>query len=253
MAELCPVVFLPGILMPAMARYAPLRAALGSDRPAVAKELEIYGAAAPAPDYSIEAEVAGLDHFAAERGFDALHLYGHSAGASIALAYTARHPGRVLSLSVDEPASDFSADDRAAMAHDLPADLDELPAAERMARFASSLVRPGVELPGPPPLGGDPESAKRPAALGPFSRALARYDLDLVALGQFDQPVYYSYGSLSNERWEAMGERFRQVFPNCTVERFEGLHHLNTSHVAEPDRVASSLHRIWQTGESTRR
>jgi hypothetical protein len=31
------------------------------------------------------------------------------------------------------------------------------------------------------------------------------------------------------------------LFPDCTVERYEGCHHLNTSHQAEPERVAAAL------------
>jgi hypothetical protein len=30
-----------------------------------------------------------------------------------------------------------------------------------------------------------------------------------------------------------------------TVELYEGLSHLNTSHAAEPERVAAALRRLW--------
>jgi len=60
-----------------------------------------------------------------------------------------------------------------------------------------------------------------------------------------DRPVYYSYNSLSNETWERKAERLRELFPNITVERYEGLSHLNTSHAAEPERVAAALRRLW--------
>lgn len=242
-------IFLPGILMPAFVRYAPLLAELGDERITLTKELEVYAAAAPPDDYSIATEVDGVQRFADEHGLDRFHLYGHSAGASIALAYAATHPDRVVSVALDEPASDFSDSDRHAMALDLPADLDDLPVPERMARFARSLVRSGVEPPGLAPPSDNPEMAKRPAGLGAFSRALAGYDLERDTVRSFARPVYFSYGSLSNERWEAMAQRLEKDFPHCTVERYEGIHHLNTSHQAEPKRVATALHRLWATAE----
>lgn len=242
-------VFLPGILMPAYLRYGPLRGELGERRVILTKELEVYAAEAAPPDYSIELEVEGIDRFADEQGLDRFHLYGHSAGASIALAYVATHPHRPLSLALDEPASDFSEEDRRAIHADLPADLEDLPVPERMARFATSLLRPGIAPPTIAPPADVPEMAKRPAGLGAFSRALARYELDLDALRSFAGPVYYSYGSLSNERWEVMAQRLQRALPRCTVERYDGIHHLNTSHQAQPGRVAAALERLWADAE----
>lgn len=125
-------VLLPGILMPAFLRYAPLIDALGQDVRAVPKELEVYASDQPPDDYSITTELDGLDRFLDERGVDAAHLYGHSAEGSVALAYAAARPERVLSLAMDEPASDFSAEDRAALREQLPARLADLPVPERM-------------------------------------------------------------------------------------------------------------------------
>ena len=249
--ERAAAVFLPGILMPALFRYAPLREELDDSRVTLMKELEIYaGDAAPA-DYSIATEVVGLDRFADHQGLDRFHLYGHSAGAAIALAYVAAHPDRLSSLALDEPASDFSDADRRAIQVDLPADLGDLPEPERMSRFARSLVRPDVDPPTLAPPGDSPEMAKRPPGLVAFSRALFDHELDHARLGSFAGPVYFSYGSLSNERWEAMAERLREEFRTCTVERYEGIHHLNPSHMAEPGRVAAALERLWADAETT--
>ena len=242
-------VFLPGILLPAFVRYGPIRAELGDTRATLTKELEVYAAAEPPADYSIDIEVEGINRFAEQHGLDRFHLYGHSAGAAIALAYAAAHPDRPLSLALDEPATDFSAEDRRSMLVDLPADLDDLPVPERMARFARSLVRPGVELPAMGPPADNPEMAKRPAGLGAFSRALGSFELDRDSLRAFAGPVYYSYGSLSNDRWEAMAHRLQREYSRCTVERYDGIHHLNTSHQAEPGRVAAALERLWSDAE----
>jgi hypothetical protein len=94
--------------------------------------------------------------------------------------------------------------------------------------------------------------AKRPAGLGAFGRALASYQMDFGVLRSFAQPVYYSYGSLSNERWEAMARRLEDEFVRCTVERYDGVHHLNSSHQAEPARAAAALERLWREAQVNR-
>jgi hypothetical protein len=42
-----------------------------------------------------------------------------------------------------------------------------------------------------------------------------------------------------------MKDRLAGLFEDFTAERYEGLHHLNTSHQAEPDRVAAALRKLW--------
>lgn len=238
-------VFLPGILMPAAVRYAPLLSSLGPDVRALPKDLEVYTHDAPPEDYGVQTELDGLTALLGRHGVDRAHLYGHSAGASVALAYTAQHPDRVLSLALDEPATDFSDADRAALKEQFPQPLAELPPADRMGAFASSLVRPGVELPTPPPPPASPESAKRPAGMLAWEKAMHEHDVDHSALRRFAGPVYFSYGSLSSRRWEDMSARVPSWFPRCRVERYDGLHHLSTSHQAEPARVAQALRRLW--------
>jgi pimeloyl-ACP methyl ester carboxylesterase len=238
-----PVVLLPGILMPAAARYAPLAAELPGWE-LWPKELEVYAGAAPPDGYGIGQEVAGLLAFADARGAERFHLYGHSAGGAIALAFAAEHGDRLFSLALDEPATDFSAEDGRLRAESEPP-LDELPVPERMAAFARMQVRPEVELPAPPSGPPSPETAKRPAGVAAFRRAIADHRIDEAALTRLDVPVYFSYGSLSHPRWEAMAGRMRERLPRVEVERYEGLHHMNTSHAAEPARVAAALERLW--------
>lgn len=246
------VVLLPGILMPASVRYAPLIGALGPDVRAVPKELEVYAADVPPDDYSVATELDGLDRFLNEQGADRIHLYGHSAGGSLALAYATARPDRVLSLALDEPASDFSDEDRAALREQFPERLEDLPAPDRMRAFVTSLLRPGVPPPasGPPPA--TPEWAKRPRGILAFERALYEHDLNASALSRFSGPVYFSYGSLSSVRWEQMAVRVSSRLPGCRIERYDGLHHLNTSHQAEPARVAQALRELWDESASGR-
>lgn len=246
---LLPVIFLPGILMSAADRYAPLVAQLDDSREVVLKELEVYREAAPPPAYTIELEVAGLLRLLDERGYERVHLYGHSAGASIALRFAVEHPHRVASLALDEPATDFTADDQALLAQLVPP-VEEFAAMampEQMVTFVSHLLRPDVPLPPPPPPSADPEGRKRPAGLVAMYGAIrhARHRLSPSELAGVAGPVLFTYGSLSNERWELMARRLDATFPSSKVERFEGLHHLYTSHAAEPARVAALLRQLW--------
>ena len=43
-----------------------------------------------------------------------------------------------------------------------------------------------------------------------------------------------------------MEKRLSALFPRFSSEVFEGLHHLNTSHQAEPERVAARLRAFWR-------
>ncbi len=239
-----PVLFLPGIIMPAALRYAPLIAALGDSARAVTKELEVYRAEAPPAGYAIEDEVEGISRAADAAGFDRFHLYGHSAGGACALAYAATRPERVLSLALDEPASDFSAEDLA-MVQTAIDSTSELPVAEKMTAFLRSNLAPGVDPPSPPAGPAPPWMASRPKGIDAFRGALLRYRLEPERLRAFGRPVYYSHGSLSHPRWAAMRERLAGVFPDFTPELYEGIHHLETSHQREPARVAAALRRLW--------
>lgn len=242
-------VFLGGILSPAAVRFGPLLEVLkgGADdhetaavRP-VTKELEVFRG--PGSGYTITAEVAAVGKFLDANRVGACHLYGYSAGASVALAYAAAHPERVLSLALDEPASDFSDDDRKAIERDLPppAELEALPVPQRMALFVRSLVHPDVSPPAPAP-GGSPTG---PAALVAMHGALAGHELDRAALERFDRPVLFTYGGLSNPRWEAMSRRAAALFPRCQVQRADEFHHLWPTHQGDPGRVARWLYELW--------
>ena len=205
------VIFLPGITVPAHAAYAPLLRVLAESSGAVTKELEVYRDDRPPDHYRIDIEVEGLDRFATGQGFDRFHLYGHSLGGAIALAYLAEHGDRVASVALSEPATDFSDADRTAIAAE---GLGDVPAHERMQRFVRQLVHPGVELPPPPSGPSRPEMAKRPAGVAAAMSALEwPAGVDQESLRAFSGPAYYSYGALSNARWEAMAENSLHAGP----------------------------------------
>jgi pimeloyl-ACP methyl ester carboxylesterase len=240
------VILLPGIIAPAAIRYAPLVASL-TDVDPVTKDLEVYATDTPPPGYSISMEVAGVDRVADAASFDRFHLYGHSGGGAVALAYVAANPGRVISLTVDEPAYDFTEASRADMQEFGP--LAALPVPERMRAFMRLQVSTKVSLPvpsdGPPP----PWMARRPAGIDAFIAALERHERLDERYPSFRAPVLFTWGSLTHPRWDQMRSRLATVFTDFTAQRFDGLHHLNTSHQAEPDRVAGLLRDLWARAE----
>jgi pimeloyl-ACP methyl ester carboxylesterase len=238
------VVFLPGIITPAARRYEPLLHYLVDVNPVV-KDLEVYRDDAPPAGYSIATEVDGVLRVADEAGLDRFHLYGHSAGGAAALALALTHGDRVLTLAVDEPASDFTDQGNADYGWpEFDRVLDMAPN-ESTAEFLKLQVAPGVALPAP---GGAPPAwmAKRPAGMRAMIEALRAHHVTEEDYRAFEKPVYFTWGSLTHQRWRSMERRLSKLFPNFSSEMFDGLHHLNTSHSAEPQRVAARLTTLWQ-------
>jgi pimeloyl-ACP methyl ester carboxylesterase len=239
----CDVLFLPGIIAPATVRYAALLPQLPEVNACVT-DLAIYAGDAPPKDYSIDLEVANILANADRAGFSRFHLYAHSGGGACALAFAARYPERLLSLAIDEPASDLTAADHAdPYWHEIAA-ARELPGPAATAEFIRLQLAPGVAFappPGPPP----PWMAKRPAAIRVISTELQRYEVDPDRFRALRAPVLYTFGSKSHPRWLAMRDRLKALLPDFRDELFEGLHHLNTSHQAEPVRTAALLREFW--------
>ena len=237
-------IFLPGIIAPAVVRYAALVRELGTNARAYTKELELYTLTPPAADYALADEVEGLLRWAKRAGLERFHLYGHSGGGAVALAFTAEHPGRVLSLTLDEAAFDFSEEMRADLAEHR--ELQRLmltdPAAA-MPRFMRLELKPGVEF--APPAGGAPPLPNRPAGIASLLRAFEHHRIDTDALRRFARSVLYTRGSLSADRYQRSSQRLAQIFRNYREVVFDGLHHLNTSNQAEPARVATLLLDLW--------
>jgi pimeloyl-ACP methyl ester carboxylesterase len=242
------VILLPGIIAPAAVRYAPLLACLSDINP-VTKDLEVYASDALSPGYSIALEVAGVDRAANEAGFAAFHLYGHSGGGAVALAYIAAHPDRVVSVAVDEPAYDFTEEGRSDVVEFAP--LAALPVNERMRAFMRLQVSSTVTLPPPPEGPPPPWMTKRPAGIDAFLSALDKHERLERQYGTVRAPVLFTWGSLTHPRWNTMRQRLEKLFPDFTARCFDGLHHLNTSHQAEPERVARMLDDFWTRAEAT--
>jgi pimeloyl-ACP methyl ester carboxylesterase len=244
-----PVIFLPGIIAPAAIRYGPLVERL-ADVDVLVRDLAVY-AEEPATDYSITTELDALDGAADAARFERFHLYGHSGGGAVALAYAAARGDRLASLAVDEPASDFTAEgDEDFGWPEFDAALT-LPPDQSIAAFMRLQVARDVRLPEPPGGPAPAWMARRPAGIRAFLGAIREYRVESGEYLRFAAPVYFSRGSRTHPRWAAMQRRLGGLFPDFTVEVFEGLHHLNTSHQAAPDRVAARLKGFWARAEST--
>jgi pimeloyl-ACP methyl ester carboxylesterase len=247
------VILLPGSVLPAQPAYEALIQALGPGVQAVAKDLELYAADEPPPGWSLDTEVDGVLREADALGWETFHLVGYSGGGAAALAFTAKHPDRLLSLALLEPAWAGNLDWSPAHAElwKKYEQLETLPAEQFMAAFMRLGVRPDVVLPPPPPGPPPPWMAKRPAGIRAFLRTFRSYDLDRARLTTFRQPVFFALGGLSNpdDYGEIAGRLARVFFPDFHLEVFPQRHHFDPPHRIEPQRLAEMLRRHWEAAE----
>jgi pimeloyl-ACP methyl ester carboxylesterase len=246
------VVLLPGVVLPADLAYGALLETLGTEADPVAKDLELYAGPEPPSDYSLDLEIAGVLREAAERGWHRFHLVGYSGGGAATLAFAARHPEKLASLALLEPAwaGNWELSPAARALGREYERLEAVPADEFMRAFTRLQLKPGVEPP-PPPAGDPPPwMAKRPGGIRAFTQIFKTYDLDREALRSFARPVYYALGGLSNpDQYAEIAKRLQTVFPDFQLEVFEERHHFDPPHRTEPERLATSLRALWRRAE----
>jgi len=249
-----PVVLLPGAILPAALAYPALLAELGDDVDARAKDLEMYaGAVIPPPGYTLDLEVEGIVRVADDAGFDAFHLVGYSGGGAASLAFASRHPDRLRSLALMEPAWAGRAGQTPAEAavFDQIRAIPLLQADEIMPAFIRAQLAPGVDPPAPAPGAPPPWMASRLVSIGGFLRAFDAFEPDWDGLRRFDRPVYFTLGRRSNpDLFGRIAERLAGVFPDFTLDVFEDRHHFDPPHRIEPARLATALRDVWDRGDS---
>jgi pimeloyl-ACP methyl ester carboxylesterase len=246
-------ILLPGAILPARIAYEGLLEAFDADVTALAKELEVYRASQVPPAYGLDTEVAGIDRVADAAGFERFHLVGYSAGGASSMAYALTRPGRLRSLTLAEPAwtgiegrtpQEAAAADRAIAATALPPE-QMLPAFMR-AQLADG-VEPPEPLPGPPP----PWMASRPDGTRAIAAAFERFAFATADMQAFERPVLFVLGGLSNPAYyRRMAERLATSFPDFRLEVFDGRHHFDPPHRAEPERYARLLEDHWRRAEA---
>jgi pimeloyl-ACP methyl ester carboxylesterase len=232
--------------------YAELVGLLGDDVETVVKDLEVYREDSPPADYSLDTEVDGVIREVAARGWTRFHLVGYSGGGAAALACAASNPSQLLTLSLLEPAwgGHWNWSPRHERLWSQYDALAQLPHEKFVAAFMQLQVRSDLRLPdprpGPPPVW----MRQRPAGIQALMRTFKTYDLDRDALTQFDRPVYFALGGLSNyDQYGEIAERLGRVFRDFTVEVFHQRHHFDPPHRTEPSRLAESLRGIWSRGD----
>lgn len=247
-------ILLPGAVLPAQAAYEALIEALGPGVEAVAKDLELYAGDEPPPGWSLDTEIDGVFREADARGWETFHLAGYSGGGAAALALAAKHPERLLSLALLEPAWTGKWDWSPAHAEFWKKfeALETLPPEQFMPAFVRLGVRSDVVLPPPPPGDPPPWMAKRPAGIRAFLQDFKSYDLDRASLASFSQPVFFALGGLSNpDHYGEIANRLARVFfPDFHLEVFPKRHHFDPPHRMEPERLAELLRRHWEGAES---
>jgi pimeloyl-ACP methyl ester carboxylesterase len=245
------VILLPGGVVPADIAYGRLLELLAGHADAVTKDLELYARPLPPTDYSLGAEVEGIERAAHDAGFDRFHLVGFSAGGAASLVFAAGAPQRLLSLALIEPAwmgnQGLGPEERADRREFER--IAKLPPDQRMVAFAANQLAPGIQPPAPPETV-PPWMVNRPMGLSALTSAFRSTDLDLEPLRAFERPVYFAIGALSNPRHYArIAERAQGIFSDFTLDIFPGRHHLDPPHWSEPYRTAQALRAHWARAE----
>jgi pimeloyl-ACP methyl ester carboxylesterase len=196
---------------------------------------------APGEPYGLATEVNAVSAAAQAHGLSRYHLFGFSAGATVALAATLALGDAVQSLSLLEAAV-IGDDDwhpaetawRASLAA-----VRALPAQQRSQAFRQMLMRPGEPLPqlGPPP----PWDARTDI----LEDMLARVGFTSSDLAAITQPVLAISGGRSNPRFQHQDERLVEVIPHARAEVFSECSHLSPPHKTEPARLAELLIGFW--------
>jgi surfactin synthase thioesterase subunit len=67
----------------------------------------------------------------------------------------------------------------------------------------------------------------------------------------FERSVLFVLGGLSNpDYYRRMAERLETSFPEFRLEVFDGRHHFDPPHWAEPERFARLLEEHWRRAEA---
>jgi len=195
--------------------------------------------------YDLPTEVAAVQEAAATLGWSRYHLFGFSAGATVALATARAHPENVRTLAVYEPASigddDWSCEE-AQWRHDL-GEVRELPTRQRQPAFRRLLMAPSSELPpdlpAPPPW--DEHTDK-------LEDMLAAVGFDSADLADATAPALAMSGARSNRRFTALANRLVEVMPQAESVSWEGCSHLAPPHRVAPRQLGDLLTHLWRRG-----
>jgi pimeloyl-ACP methyl ester carboxylesterase len=236
--------------MPVHETFAPLAKELNGKVVLVLKDREAY-AREPGTALTLADEVEGVRHAADTNRLDYFHLLGYSAGAVVALAFTAAYPERITSLALIEPpwiGNDTVSADAKALHDALDRVLTEVPPQQRMGQFRQAITRPGEVLPPVPP-GPVPAWVSTRAEQGAMLwQAIRTATLKKEHLRSFLPPVYVAVGTRSHPGFRATAEEVVSVFPAASLEVYDGADHFEI-HTKYATRLAAALRALWAVCE----
>lgn len=240
------LICLPGIITPAADRYRALQEVVPGRLTVIAQELQVYSRQGP-PRFELEDEIAAVLGAADRVGAQRFHFLGYSTGAAVGLALAAAHPDRLLSLVLDEPPTDWSAEDLAGeywttMRSALHGQDGTL------AQFATLQLAEGVEPPDaadPPP----PWMSERPRGIAAFVQATSRPPERASAWSALRVPVLWLGGDLSHPHYAAVRDRLAAGLPQLSSHVFPGTHHLASAGVQRPADYAEVLRGFWRASQ----
>jgi pimeloyl-ACP methyl ester carboxylesterase len=178
-----------------------------------------------------------------------IYLLGISAGATLALAYIARHPDTIAGLGLIEPAwSYLPLTDVERRYYAAIETILELPPDQQRDAFVRLLVQSEVQ---PPPVTATAQrgylGVGRPqdTGLAIVTRAMQHHFVDTESLRAFRGPVYLAVGERSSPMWQAQAAQIKAALTQTIIEVYPHRHHLDAPHHAEAARLSRSLIETW--------
>jgi pimeloyl-ACP methyl ester carboxylesterase len=202
---------------------------------------------APGEPYGLATEVNAVNAAAQAHGLSRYHLFGFSAGATVALAATLALGDAVQSLTLLEAAV-IGDDDwhpaETAFRASLAAVLAQ-PPEQRIPAARQLFARPGEPL---PPLEPPAPWDARSDILEDMLAQVGFTSSDLAAI---TVPVLAICGGRSNPRFQLQDERLVEVIPHARAEVFSERSHSSPPHRAEPARLAELVIGFWTRSART--
>jgi pimeloyl-ACP methyl ester carboxylesterase len=204
----------------------------------------------PLHPYDMGVEVDAVRRLA-ERLGGRVHLFGFSAGATVALAAALSLGDAVASLALCEPAT-IGDDEWSPVEVEWREAVDAVrhlePAGSRVDAFAALVLPAGAALPA-----GRRTPPSWDTRRDRLEDLLAHVGFTSDDLHRLAQPCLVLTGSDSHERFGLLAERLVDVVSDARSSTYPGTSHLEPPMRAQPARVAADLLSFWAAAERGRR
>ena len=227
--------------------FARVRELVASEAVLVLEHLEVWRLT-PHDPYDLQAEVQAIAEFTRARG--PAHVFGFSAGATVALAAAHTLGEPVVSVAVCEPAT-IGDDDWSPVEREWRAQMNRIcalePRSSRPQAFAAAMVADPRTISDarPAPPSWDQRRDRLEAAL----RRVGFASFDLQRLSQ---SCLILTGANSHERFQLVANRLVEVIPHARAISYPGTSHLAPPMRERPSDVAADLLSFWHDAEHAR-